>query len=358
MKLSIRDIHFAVFKTPLKKPFRTALGEHRALNNILIRMTLSNGISGCGEVAVAPHILGWDLESIETLLKKQLPILNGSTVTFSAPALKDMAAPLSAYSPAVCGAETALVDALCRTARIPFKHFFGSRPARVRTGITLVIQPRASFLRSLREFYDAGFRTFKIKVGRDIESEIAKIVAGRRILDKCVFYIDANQGFNVRQSSAFIQALAAEGLRPAFMEQPVTRADLEGLAKLRRELPVPVCADESLHSLTSAEKIIRMKGAQILNIKLAKFGIFEAMEITELAKKNELTLMMGMMMESAVGVSAAAQFAAGCGGFTFIDLDTPYYFKDPGRLSFLSRNGAFRLSKIKSGLGSLKELVP
>lgn len=351
MTLSIREIHFKTFITPLNKPFRTALGEHRALNNILIRTVLSDGTEGLGEVAVAPHILGWELKKIESLLKEYLPSFQNRALILNPGAIKCMTEPLRVYAPAVCGVETALLDALCRRARMPFWQFFGSHCRRIRTGITLVIQPRRAFLQSLEEFYTEGFRTFKIKVGRDTEADLGKILAARRILEKSIFYIDANQGFNVRQSSAFISALMEKGMRPAFIEQPVERADLDGLAELRRSLPIPVCADESVHSLESAKKIIRMKGAQIFNIKLAKFGIFQAMEITQLAKKNGLTLMIGMMMESALGVSAAAQFAAGTSGFKYIDLDTPYYFKNTDGLSFLGTSGNFRLSSIRRGLG-------
>ena len=76
-------------------------------------------------------------------------------------------------------------------------------------------------------------------------------------------------------------------------------------------------------------------------------------EASALARAKGIKLMMGEMVESELASCAAAQFAAGLGGFDFIDLDTPFFIKDSGlrRPAFLSSDGVYSLSRVKAGVG-------
>lgn len=348
MTFTIQQADLLHLRTPLKKPFRTALGEHKSLNNLLVRIHSREGKTGYGEVAIAPHILGVTAETAAKQLKKVLTTLTGKHVSN----IDKFTEHLPLKHAARCGVEMALFDIYCRDRNIPFRKVWGDDCARLKTGITIVIERQDLFLRSLINYYEQGFRTFKIKIGRDLNSDLKKIQSAGNILKKSCFYIDANQGFDLKQSLTCAAELKKMGLTPLFFEQPLARSNIEGLAKLTKDLDIRICADESLNSLSDAKKLIKEKAVNIFNIKLAKMGICEAAEATKLAKKNGIDLMMGMMMESSLGVSAAAQFAAGIKGFKYIDLDTPFYFKTAAaNVPFLSESGRFKLSHIQKGMG-------
>ncbi len=114
----------------------------------------------------------------------------------------------------------------------------------------------------------------------------------------------------------------------ALLEQPVPRADWEGLVQVARWAGVPVAADESLSSAADALRIANEQAAQVLNIKLMKCGIAEALDIAAIARVAGLGLMIGGMVESQLAMTVSACFATGQGGFSFVDLDTPLFMAE------------------------------
>jgi L-alanine-DL-glutamate epimerase-like enolase superfamily enzyme len=137
----------------------------------------------------------------------------------------------------------------------------------------------------------------------------------------------------------------------------VPKEDWEGLAKVTREGKVLVCADESVSSLQDAKRLIKEKAAGAINVKFMKTGILEAYGIARLAKRNGIKLMIGTMMETPLAVTAAAHFAAGVGGFDFVDLDAPFFMAESvTRGNFVTRSGVYDLRKIKAGIGVTAQL--
>jgi len=113
-----------------------------------------------------------------------------------------------------------------------------------------------------------------------------------------------------------------------------------------------VAADESAYSAANVARLIAMQAVNVVNIKLMKSGIIEALDIAAVCRANHIQLMVGAMMESRLAISAAAHFVAGLGGFRFIDLDTPMLLADdPFTGGYVQHGGVYDLSSVKSGLG-------
>ena len=113
-----------------------------------------------------------------------------------------------------------------------------------------------------------------------------------------------------------------------------------------------VAADESVTSRAEAEQVVKERAAQVINIKLMKDGLATAHEIVKVAHANRLGLMIGGNVESVLAMSTSACFAAGCGGFTFADLDTPLFLaENPFRGGYVLEGGNIRLDEIRSGHG-------
>ena len=164
--------------------------------------------------------------------------------------------------------------------------------------------------------------------------------------------VDANQGYSSDEIIKFLDLLKKNKVRVDLLEQPVKKDDWEGLRKISRSTSVLVCADESVRTLEDARKAVKFKLAPVINIKIMKCGMLHAVAIAGLARKNNIKLMIGGMMETSIAMTASAHLAAGMGGFDYIDLDTPFFIKGAvKRNPYLSTDGRYNLKKVGAGIG-------
>ncbi|MFA6600710.1 MAG: dipeptide epimerase [Candidatus Omnitrophota bacterium] len=336
----------------LTHPFRIALGQHDSLENVLFSLELKDGTRGFGEAAVATHITGETVEATMRSLERAACELAGRDLANYLKISAEYGEKMAANPCALAALETAMMDALTRQWRMPLWKFFGARPKTLKTDITVVLGTASESEEFARRFYAKGLRAFKIKVGNDPEEDFERVLRVRKAAGKSALYLDANQAFDARGMLGFLRRLAQAGCRPEVVEQPVPKADWEGLQKVTRESGVTVLADESAGSLADAVRIVRDRAAHGMNVKLMKFGVFRSREIACLAKAAGLKLMIGCMMESPLAIGAAAHLAAGLGCFDTIDLDTPFFLRDKVmRSPFPSPNGTYDLRTVKAGIG-------
>jgi L-Ala-D/L-Glu epimerase len=340
------------FRAPLYQPFRVATGQHDQLENILFTLELKDGTKGHGEAAVATHITGETIAQTLKNLKGIAVWLKGKRVEDYLSISSQLHECLAANQSAVAAVEMAIFDALTRYLRIPLWRLWTSQPKRLRTDITIVIADLEETKAKTRAFKAQGFRAFKIKIGRDMDLDFKRVAAVCGITRGSQIILDANQGYSAKETLQFLKSLNKAGIVPDLIEQPVPRADWEGLKKVTRESKVCVCADESSSSLADAIRIIKEKAAGAINVKLMKTGLVHALEISRVAHAAGVKLMIGGMMESNLAMTTSAHLAASLGYFDFIDLDTPFFIKEEvARNPFLSPQGMYDLSKVKAGIG-------
>lgn len=339
-------------QAPLTQPFRTALGSHDTLDNLLFVLTLADGTKGYGEAAVATHITGETLAATRGSLRAAGKWLAGKDARDYEKISASLHERLPSNPAAIAAVETAVFDALTRRRRIPLWRAFGPRCRRLQTDITIVIADLAETEEAAGRFYRQGFRKFKVKIGRDPDMDIRRVMAVRRIAPKSDIYLDANQGFSVAETLRFLRELKRRGIRPALLEQPVPRGDLDGLKKISRSTDIPVCADESARNREETVALLRARAVSVISIKLMKCGLLEAAATAKAAAAMGAKLMISGMMESALAMTAAAHLAAGTGYFSYIDLDTPFFIRGKAaRPPCLSDKGVYDLRKIQKGIG-------
>jgi len=153
------------------------------------------------------------------------------------------------------------------------------------------------------------FRALKLKVGADLERDIERMRSVRDAVGSSVrLWCDANQGFDFVRAMKFAEA-AAE-LNVEFIEQPVAAGDIDALAMLARESPVPIMADESVKSIRDYGALLD-KGVTHFNIKLMKCGgIRPACKIADLLAERGARALVGCMGESGVSLAGALHFAS------------------------------------------------
>lgn len=350
--LLVKETSVSVLKIPLLHPFRTALGEHKHLENILFSLTLSDGTRGFGEAAIATHITGETVSQTKRNLESVGREIVRHNIKDLASFSKNLHGQFPGNKAAIAAVETALLDALTRQKGIPLWKFFGKKSRKLQSDITIVISSLKETEDSVRKFYKQGFRAFKVKIGRDMDLDFKRVLTVKRFGPRSKIYLDANQGYSADETLSFLKSLEKVEVRPNLIEQPVPKEDWEGLKKVSQLSRIPVCADESVKTLSDAKRAIREKACSVINVKLMKSGVFESREIALLAKKNGIKLMIGGMMESSLSMTAAAHLASGLGCFDYVDLDTPFFLKrDLNKNPYLDSRGVYDLSKAKKGIG-------
>lgn len=337
----------------LYQPFTISSGSHKSLENVLIGVRTSEGVWGWGEAAVAPHITGETQKATYKNLARTAEWLRGRDLADYMKLFVRLEGELDGNRAALAASQMALSDALARTLGLPLWRLYGTRPAPVRTDITVVIGSEAQAYEFAANWRRRGFSIFKIKTGADTDSDLKRILAVRRAAPKAEIYLDFNCAYDVRTAARFVRRLESRGVVPRVIEQPVPKDDHEGLGYLSRKLRMPVCADESAYSVSDAVRLIAKGRVTAINIKLTKLGLLRAREVWSLARAKGVKLMIGEMLETELASACAAQFASGLGGFDFIDLDTPFFIKQgtmKGGRHILS-NGVYDIKSIRAGIG-------
>ncbi|BCG47515.1 L-alanine-DL-glutamate epimerase [Citrifermentans bremense] len=356
----IQDAVAAVIRAPLASPFRIATGQHDELENVFLRLSTPDGVSGYGEAAVASHITGETVQGTLANLQQAAAALRGKTIEDAESTCRQFAAAFAGNHAGLAALEMALLDLSSRVRGIPFYRLFAPVAAleprlSFSTDITVVIGSLDEARATGREFAARGFGAFKIKVGRDEQLDLARVLAVHEIAPKSQIILDANMGFSAGGMLAFLDRLAAKGVRPVLLEQPVPKNDWEGLSEITAALTgseTLVCADESVGSLADARRAIDSNAVSAINVKFMKSGILEGAEIARLAASRGIRLMLGAMMESALAVTASAHFAAGLACFDFLDMDTTFFLKgELARSPYLDDHGRFDLHQAGPGIG-------
>jgi L-alanine-DL-glutamate epimerase-like enolase superfamily enzyme len=312
---------------PLKAPFNIATSTLSAIDNLAVEIRLADGSTGWGEIPLLPPVTE-DRDIVQDLLKQESKLLAGRNAVDWHLIASELRQRIPEYATARCGIEMALVDALLHSWCMPMYRFFGGASNSVITDITIPICPADEAGQLAKVYKNGGFTIIKSKIGNDIDKDLKRILAIKHGFSDCRLILDANTGYSVNETLGFLAELRKMSIVPDLLEQPLAREDWDGMGQLAREAGVPIAADESCRSFQDAERIISEGLAQVINIKLAKCGVAEALDIAAIARANNIGLMIGGMVETRIAMGFSAHFAAGLGGFEWIDLDTPLLLAD------------------------------
>jgi L-alanine-DL-glutamate epimerase-like enolase superfamily enzyme len=157
------------------------------------------------------------------------------------------------------------------------------------------------------------FARLKLKLGAPDDRDVERVRAVREVTD-APLQVDVNEGWTLEQALDAVPQLAQLGVE--YVEQPLPAGDAGG-PRLKRESPLPIFVDEDCHTL--GDVAVCAERAHGINIKLAKSGgIREAARMAHAARALGLGVMLGCMVESGLGIAAAAQVASLC---DHVDLD-------------------------------------
>ncbi len=349
---TIQHITVEPLNIPLLEPFAIATGSVDAARNVLITITLSDGSTGYGECAPFPPSTGETQETALAAATGCIDLLKGRDAARWRELSRLVHSTYYAQNTVCAGIEMALLDALTRSYGIPLYSFFGGACTSVETDISIPMVTPEHAYELAQDIVKRGISRIKVKVGGDLREDVERVEAVRSGAPHVGITLDANQGYTPAQALLCLEALDDRDIRPLMLEQPVHKDDYAGLRYVTQHTTVPVAADESAANAAAVARLVAMEAVNVVNIKLMKCGIVDALNIAAICRVANIPLMIGAMIESRLATSAAAHLAAGLGGFHYIDLDTPMLLtEDPFTGGYEQRGGIYDVSVVKSGLG-------
>ena len=319
----------------LHTPFVTALRRTETTDTVVVTVTDSDGRIGWGEAPQVWQVTGESLAGATACIETMLaPVVVGHALDDR----DDLAVVAASVQRAVArnfGAkvaiDAALHDLVARAEGTSVAAVLGGGrggiPRVLTTDVTLSAGEASALADTARDRVAAGFRTLKMKVGTDAATDVQRVASVRDAVGPDVaIRLDANQGWTREEAVQVIRALEVADLGVEFVEQPVVAEDVEGLAWVRERVGLPVMADESCYGRYDLERIIRLGAADLVNIKLAKCGSLTAgRDLLARARDVGLGTIVGSMMETHIGVGAAAALVAAEPTTEVSDLDAAWW---------------------------------
>jgi L-alanine-DL-glutamate epimerase-like enolase superfamily enzyme len=217
----------------------------------------------------------------------------------------------------------ALYDLYGKYYKIPLYKLFGGARKEVVSDITVSVNSPEEMAADAADYVREGYKTLKTKVGLDCELDIIRVKKIREAIGYDIkLRLDANQGWIAKEAVKTIRKLEDMGMDIELVEQPVKAHDIEGLKYVTDNVETLIMADESLFLPEDGFRILERGAADILNIKLMKCGgLHNALKINAMAESCGVECMLGSMIESKIGITAAAHLACGKLNITRVDLD-------------------------------------
>ncbi|GGH73776.1 o-succinylbenzoate synthase [Pullulanibacillus pueri] len=332
MKISTLDTYR--LSVPLSKPFKTALRTVYTAETVVVKLVCDNGYVGWGEAPPTVVITGDSMSSIDSAIQEVIkPLLIGRSLLNSEALFYDLEKALVHNVSAKAAVDMAIYDCLAQNAEMPLYQYLGGYQSEVATDFTVSVNEPEEMGEDAVRYVNEGFSVLKVKVGKDhIKKDIERIKEIRaRVGQDIRIRLDANQGWEVKEAVSAIRKIEDMGLDIELVEQPVTALDIVGLKQVTEAVETPIMADESVFSPLQAFEVLKLRAADMINIKLMKAGgIYNAQKINHLAEVCGVKCMVGSMIETKLGITAAAHFAASKKNIVSYDFDAPLMLsRDP-----------------------------
>lgn len=296
------------FELHTNLPFAIARATHSRYERVHVRLT---------EDAEQPE--GWGEAAPNAFYHEDIHTAHAALVQLFSPELRlltiesladiealevRMLGAIPAAASARAAVSAAAHDLLGKKLGRPLFELFGLDPNLAPpSSFTIAIPENESDL--VRRLADAkDYPILKVKLGTDRDEWIVRTI--RRIEPRKLLRVDANAAWTVERTIAMASFLADHGVE--LIEQPLPKDDIDGFWRLRGRSPIPIIADESC---IDSRDLPRLDGAvDGVNIKLAKCGgLAEARRMAIEARHRGMKVMLGCMVESSLGITAAAHLA-------------------------------------------------
>lgn len=327
--MKITAVHVDCLELELEEPFVIASSALAISPCNLVRVETDEGLVGIGEACPAYEFTGDTLWSVQDVINEYLgPAVIGRDPFQIEEIVHVWERELWTVGnqAASGGLEMALWDLQGNALGRPLCDLVGGR---TRDRLTEVIaygwdEPEVLAAKT-KKLRAAGMTVFKIKTGDAPERDEQRVAAVREAAGPDArITVDANQGWwDAKTAVRAIKLLEPYGIE--FAEQPVRMDDLEAARWVRERVDVPIALDESVRGPREALAAAKAGACDMFVVKLMKTGgILNALKVNAIAEAAGITVMMGNMGESSVGLAAHFHLSAALANAVHCDADVPW----------------------------------
>lgn len=354
----ITGIDIYRYDLTLREPFVISLETIHQAANLLVCLHTSSGHQGWGECSPFASINGEVQNSQYALAPWLGKVWLGQPIYPVEERIKALDTAILGNQNLKSAFDMALYDVLAREQGVPLYQYLGGTPRPVTTDMTIGLRSLADTVAEAERISAQGFKAIKLKLGTSADEDINRLQATRQAVGSGIaLRADANQGWG--RDEALIVLEAAHALVLDHCEEPLPKWDLGGQAWLTALSPVPIMADESLHQVTDAFRLIDFQACHRFNLKLGKSGgIWQAGRIMHLAQKHSMPCQVGCFIESRLAMTALLHFVYAQPSITWFDMDSPLLLQDDPILGGLNytEDGGIILSDVQApGLGAVPD---
>ncbi len=327
-ELRITGVDIYTGAIPMTAPFRISLGVISEADYLFIRIRTNGGIGGWGETTPISQITG-DTQAINLAAAQTLArLLLGTNPLDIEARVAEMGRFLAFNSSVRAAFDMALYDIAGKTAGLPLYALLGGGKRQLETDVTVGIDEPAKMAEQALALAKNGVPAIKVKLGTTAAEDVRRIALIREAVgDRVLLRVDANQGWDLPTAVEVLRGLEPLGVE--YCEQPLPRWDHAGFRRLRERTAIPIMADESVFDHRDAFALTAGGCCDYLNIKLAKSGgIHTALKINAVAEACGAKCMLGCMMETRLGLTAAAHLVSARPNIRYVDLDGHLQLKE------------------------------
>jgi O-succinylbenzoate synthase len=298
--LIISKIELREVRLPLVHFFETSFGRTTERRIILVRIIDSEGVEGWGECTAGeePFYSEEWTESAWTVIRDVLgPMIAGKAIESTAE-VWELLKPVRGNRMAKAAIENACWDLEAKRQGVPLWRLLGGVKQEVRCGVSIGIQDSPEvLLEKIGKEVAAGYQRIKIKIKPGWDLNIVELV--RRHFPGIHLMADANSAYSLADVKLFHEL---DRFNLMMVEQPLAHDDIFDHAKLQKQIKTPICLDESIRSAADALHAIELGSCRIINVKLGRVGGHaQAKLVEEVARRNDIPVWCGGMLESGIG---------------------------------------------------------
>ncbi len=299
---------------PFSLPLKSALawGKHGQMakaEHCLIRVQLENGVIGIAEAPPRPTIYGETVESMKAAIAFLGPRLTELEITDLA-GIKYVLSGLPNNNCAKGALDMALWEARAAHLGQPLLDMLGGgSKTKLETSFILGIASREAMLTEAREVIEAGVRVLKVKVGRNTATDLEVIQSLRTEFGNMVkLYADSNETLEKQTAASALEQMQKAGL--LYVEEPLPVRQIKARAELKRHMILPIIADDSCFTPADLERELDFDTFDILNIKTARNGFTDSLEMIGMAVVAGKGIMIGSQASTSLGIRHAAMLSS------------------------------------------------
>ena len=317
--MKITRIEAIPVNVPFKRPFVVWRGKVETKDHVIALVETDEGVTGLGEASPFLYYAPETQHDVVSTLENYFPALLIGEDPLDLERLGEMLDQnVDGHHFSKAAIEMALWDIIGQKLGQPLYRLLGGqcRPS-VPVAVVLHSGEPAEMAREACEWVASGFKHLKIKIGFEINLDVARVEAVRQAVGEGIsIRVDAEESYDLKGALGAARRLEKVGLE--LFSQPIPRYNHDDMAILRRLIDIPLLLDESIITPQDVLTAVKLGTGDLINIKVVKSGgILNAKRMAAIARAADKACLVGSMLEMGPGTVFAGHFALSTANTTY-----------------------------------------